>query len=194
MKRWLAPVLIVTSIVVAAAALILNARGSDGSDNAVEAANASESTAPSDSQPASTPTVDIAEIEGLGRVLTDADGNVIYAADEEAADPDVVCTDACEGFWIPVAAGSTTPTGADGVTGLDTAERPDGTVQVTLDGRRLYTFSLDSPGEAGGEGFSDTFGGQRFTWHAVVVDESGAPVTSATTTGSADDNVDYPGY
>jgi predicted lipoprotein with Yx(FWY)xxD motif len=195
MKRWLAPVLIVASIIVAATALILNARGSDDDDNAVAAADVADSTAPADSsQPASTPTVDTTGIDGLGRVLTDADGNVLYASDEEAADPDVVCTDACAEFWIPVDAGSATPTGADGITGLDVAERPDGTMQVTLDGRRLYTFSLDSPGEAGGEGFSDTFAGQRFTWHAVVVDESGAPVTSATTTGTADDNVDYPGY
>jgi predicted lipoprotein with Yx(FWY)xxD motif len=170
MKRWLAPVLIVASIVV--------------DNNTVAAADVADSTAP---------TVDVTEIDGLGRVLTDADGNVLYAADEEAADPDVICTDACEEFWIPVDAGSAAPTAADGVTGLDVAERPDGTTQVTLDDRRLYTFSLDSPGEAGGEGFSDTFGGQRFTWHAVVVDESGAAVTAATT-GAADDSVDYPGY
>ena len=150
MKRWLAPVLIVASIIVAATALILNARGSDD-DGAVAAADVADSTAPADSsQPASTPTVDTTEIDGLGRVLTDADGNVLYASDEEAADPDVVCTDACAEFWIPVDAGSATPTGADGITGLDVAGRP-GTMQVTLDGRRLYTFSLDSPGEAGGE-------------------------------------------
>jgi predicted lipoprotein with Yx(FWY)xxD motif len=196
MKRWLAPVLIVASIIVAAAALILNARGSEHDNNAVAAADVTDSSAaPDSSQPGATPTVGVVEIDGLGRVLTDADGKVLYASDEEAADPDVICTDACEEFWIPVDAGSATPTGADGVTGLDVAERPDGTMQVTHDDRRLYTFSQDSPGEAGGEGFSDTFGGQRFTWHAVVVDESGSAVTTATTTaGAADDNYDYPGY
>ncbi len=197
MKRWLAPVLIVASIIVAAAALILNARGSDDDNNAVAAADVTDSTAaPDSSQPGSTPTVGVVEIDGLGRVLTDADGKVLYASDEEAADPDVICTDACEEFWIPVDAGSATPTGADGVTGLDVAERPDGTMQVTHDGRRLYTFSQDSPGEAGGEGFSDTFGGQRFTWHAVVVDESGSAVTTATTAqqGRPTTTYDYPGY
>jgi predicted lipoprotein with Yx(FWY)xxD motif len=194
MKRWLAPVLIFASIIVAAAVLVINARGSDDDDNAVAAADVPDSTAAADSsQPGSTPTVGVVEIDGLGRVLTDADGKVLYASDEEAADPNVVCTGACAEFWIPVDAGSAPPTGADGVTGLDVAERPDGTMQVTHDGRRLYTFSQDSAGEAGGEGFSDTFDGQRFTWHAVVVDETGSAVTSATT-GAADDNVDYPGY
>jgi hypothetical protein len=59
--------------------------------------------------------------------------------------------------------------------------------------------------------FSDTFGGQRFTWHAVVVDDSGSAMTAATedgvaastgtiastgtTSAAADDNDDdYPGY
>jgi predicted lipoprotein with Yx(FWY)xxD motif len=195
MKRWLAPVLIVASIIVAAAALILNARDSENDNNAVAAADVTDSgAAPDSSQPGATPTVGVVEIDGLGRVLTDADGKVLYASDEEAADPDVICTDACEEFWIPVDAGSATPTGPDGVTGLDVAERPDGTMQVTHDDRRLYTFSQDSPGEAGGERFSDTFGGQRFTWHAVVVDESGSTVTTTTTAGAADDNYDYPGY
>jgi predicted lipoprotein with Yx(FWY)xxD motif len=214
MKRWLAPVLIVASIILVAAALVINARGSgDDDDNrAAAAANDTASTSaadssqpgssqPGSSQPGSTSTVGILEIDDLGRVLTDAEGMVLYASDEEAADPDVLCTDACEEFWIPLDAGSGTPTGADGVTGLDVAERPDGTMQVTLDGRRLYTFSEDSTGEASGEGFSDTFGGQRFTWHAVVVDASGSPVTSATTGATAgtagataDDEVGYPGY
>jgi predicted lipoprotein with Yx(FWY)xxD motif len=203
MKRWLAPVLIVASIVLVAAALVINARGSgdDDGNSAAAAANVTESTSAAESsQPGPTPTVGVVEIDDLGRVLTDADGMVLYASDEEAADPDVLCTDACEEFWIPLDAGSGTPTGADGVTGLAVAERPDGTMQVTLDGRRLYTFSEDSTGEASGEGFSDTFGGQRFTWHAVVVDASGSPVTAATTGATADtagataDDAGYPGY
>src|SRR5262245_44125609 len=104
MKRWLAPVLIVASIIVVAAALIINARGSGDDDNsAVAAANVTDSTAAADSsQPGTTPTVGVVEIDGLGRVLTDADGKVLYASDEEAADPNVVCTDACEEFWMPL--------------------------------------------------------------------------------------------
>ena len=102
MKRWLAPVLIVASIIVAATALILNARGSDD-DGAVAAADRRQHGARGLlATGVDTDFVDTTEIDGLGRVLTDADGNVLYASDEEAADPDVVCTDACAEFWIPV--------------------------------------------------------------------------------------------
>jgi predicted lipoprotein with Yx(FWY)xxD motif len=188
MKRLLAPVLIIVAALTAG--LALAARGSDDTDGPSPVAP--EAT---DSETAaSTSTVNLVEIEGLGAVLADAEGRVLYAADEETADPDVVCTDACEEFWEPLAAGSGAPTGAPGVNGLDVAERPDGTAQVTHQGRRLYTFSLDSPGEATGEGFSDTFGDQRFTWHAVVVDQTSAGGTATTETpDTAGDSYDRPG-
>ena len=137
--------------------------------SAAAVADSTPTTSSASSAATSTPTVDLVQIEDFGVVLADADGRVLYAADEEA-DPDVVCTDACEEFWQPLDVGSAEPTGAPGVTELGVADRPDGTKQVTFDGRRLYTFTLDAAGEATGEGFSDTFGGQRFTWH-VVVDE-----------------------
>ena len=54
--------------------------------------------------------------------------------------------------------------------------------QVTHEGHRLYTFTLDSSGEATGEGFSDTFGGQRFTWHAAVVDSASSDGSATTQT------------
>ena len=128
-------------------------------------------------------------------MLADAEGRVLYAADEEVVDPDVLCTDACEEFWAPLTAGSGAPTGAPDVSDLDVAVRPDSTTQVTHEGRRLYTFTLDSPGEATGEGLSDTFGDQRFTWHAVVVDQTSAGGTATTDTpDTAGDPYDLPGY
>jgi hypothetical protein len=74
---------------------------------------------------------------------------------------------------------------------LGVAARPDGSTQVTYNGHRLYTFAQDSPGKAGGEGLSDMFGGQHFTWHAVVVGGGTATNSTPPQTGGA---AAYPGY
>src|SRR5918996_545378 len=62
-----------------------------------------------------------------------------------------------------------TPTASSVPGMLGVSERPDGTRQVTFDGKRLYSFTEDDPGEVTGDGFSDAFGGQTFTWHVVSV-------------------------
>jgi predicted lipoprotein with Yx(FWY)xxD motif len=80
--------------------------------------------------------------------------------------------------WVPltVSAG-TIPTGGAGVTGvLATVTRPDGSNQVTYDGRPLYTFTPDGgPGKSGGNGARDSFGGTDFLWHAVAISGSAPP-------------------
>jgi predicted lipoprotein with Yx(FWY)xxD motif len=118
-----------------------------------------------------TATVSVEDLGDAGSVLVDSAGQALYTSDEEA-DSDVLCTDECTSFWIPLTIDAGAPTG-DAVSGeLGLAERPDGTRQVTLDGRRLYTFVEDEPGEVTGDGFSDAFGGQQFTWHVVGADGS----------------------
>jgi predicted lipoprotein with Yx(FWY)xxD motif len=153
--------------VIGATALVLAACGDDD--------NASENVSTADGGTASAPTVTVVEVEGLGSVLADADGMVLYFNDQEAADQSILCEDACVDEWPPLEAGSASPTGESGVTGLDVADRPDGTSQVTYNGHRLYTFVDDeSPGTATGDGDSDEFNGQQFTWHAATVDMAGA--------------------
>jgi predicted lipoprotein with Yx(FWY)xxD motif len=121
-----------------------------------------------------TTTVSVEKIGDSGRVLVDSAGKALYESDEEA-DGSVICTGACTEFWEPLTIHSDAPTGD--VSGkLGVAERPDGTRQVTLDGRRLYSFVQDGPGEVTGDGFSDAFDGQQFTWH--VVKAGGAPSPS----------------
>ena len=68
-----------------------------------------------------------------------------------------------------------------GMSGLDVAERPDGAAQITHEGRRLYTFTLESPGEATPRA-SPVPRRPRFTWHAVVVDESSSGGTATAET------------
>jgi predicted lipoprotein with Yx(FWY)xxD motif len=69
---------------------------------------------------------------------------------------------------------SEVPSGVDGVDGeFGVIARPDGSDQLTLDGRPLYTFADDSgPGSFVGDGFEDDFQGTHFVWHAVTTDGS----------------------
>jgi len=117
-----------------------------------------------------TPTIGVDNVDGIGAVLVDDQGAALYTPDEEA-DGKIRCTGGCTGFWTPLPAGSPT-TAADSVDRrLADVERPDGTRQVTYDGRPLYRFTEDGgAGKVTGDGFKDTFGGTEFTWRAVTAD------------------------
>jgi predicted lipoprotein with Yx(FWY)xxD motif len=117
-------------------------------------------------------TVSVASVDGVGEVLVDADGAALYSPDQEA-DGTIACTGKCAAIWVPLTLprGMKTPSGSSEVEGkLGTVERPDGSVQVTLDRRPLYSFTEDNgPGEVNGDGFADSFAGQDFTWSVVTV-------------------------
>jgi predicted lipoprotein with Yx(FWY)xxD motif len=115
-------------------------------------------------------TVSAKQIGDVGTVLVDRDGKALYASEEETGGT-VLCTGACTSFWEPLTvSGATKDSSLPG--SLGAVKRPDGTSQVTYDGRLLYSFSLDQPGEVTGDGFADAFGGQQFTWHVVLSDGS----------------------
>ena len=156
MKR----LLIASAAVVAVLALAACGGGGGDSSNS------------SDATPSSNAAVSVEQIGDAGRVLVDSAGKALYAADEEA-DPGVLCTDACLSFWQPLTIDAGAPTASSVPGTLGVTERPDGTRQVTHDGKRLYSFTEDEPGEVTGDGFADAFGGQQFTWHVVRV--GGAP-------------------
>ena len=115
----------------------------------------------------------VEELGDSGRVLVDSAGKALYAADEEA-DSSVVCTGACTSFWMPLTIDGGAPSGNSLPSEVGVVERGDGTRQVTFDGKRLYTFVEDEPGEVTGDGFSDAFDGQQFTWHVVSVGDAPA--------------------
>jgi predicted lipoprotein with Yx(FWY)xxD motif len=110
-------------------------------------------------------------LAGLGTVLVSASGKTIYSPEQEAHGQ-IRCTGSCLSFWFPVTVTSGTglhaPSGLAGV--LGTVHRhDDGRAQLTYNGRPLYTFKLDqSPGQARGSNFTDSFGGTSFTWQAVT--------------------------
>ena len=154
---------LIIALAVVVAVLALAACGGDGYNS-------------SDSPPAAqsgdvTATVSVQELGDSGRVLVNSAGKALYAADEEA-DSSVVCTGACTSFWIPLTIDEDAPSGNSLPGELGVVERGDGTRQVTFDGKRLYTFVEDEPGEANGDGLSDAFDGQQFTWHVVSVGDA----------------------
>jgi predicted lipoprotein with Yx(FWY)xxD motif len=173
MKRLLIALAAVVAVLVLAAC---GGGGGDSSDSSA-APPASNGTA----------TVSVEEIGDAGPVLVDSAGKALYTTDEEEADSSVLCTDACASFWEPLTIDAGAPSGNSLPGELGVFERPDGTRQVTLDGKRLYTFVEDEPREVTGDGFSDAFDGQQFTWH--VVSAGGAPDPNQGGTG--DGPLDY---
>jgi predicted lipoprotein with Yx(FWY)xxD motif len=151
MKRVLA------SAAAVAATLALAACGSSGGGNA--------STT---SKPATTGTaVSVKSINGMN-VLVDSQGKALYAAQQETGSKLLCTMNACTSFWKPLTTTSSKPTAGSGAGKIGTIKRPDGAMQVTVGGKPVYTFAEDSPGKLAGNGFSDQFGGQHFTWHAVL--------------------------
>jgi predicted lipoprotein with Yx(FWY)xxD motif len=136
-------------------------------------------------QAASGMTVSARMVTGVGTVLTDQSGKTLYTPQQEASGA-IKCTGSCTSFWFPVTVGKgAAPHAAGNVTGkLGTIQRPDGgDSQLTYDGKPLYTFKLDTgPGQVHGNNFSDHFGSQSFTWHAVTA--GGGAATSGQPSGA----------
>jgi predicted lipoprotein with Yx(FWY)xxD motif len=131
-------------------------------------------------------TVATQSVSGVGDVLVDPSGMVLYTNDTDTGSK-IACTGQCLTEWLPLAAPSGgQPTSDDSAVQakLGTMQRPDGSSQVTFGGLPLYTFVEDSPGQATGNGFRDSFSGTDFVWTAASVSGEAAP--STTTTESSD--------
>ncbi len=85
----------------------------------------------------------------LGNVLATGTRQAIYTWNRER-DGRVRCTGTCAEAWPPVVvkAGTVVPMHVRGIMGdFGTVRRPDGTRQLTLDRRPLYTYAHEGPGE-----------------------------------------------
>ena len=158
-----------------AAALILAACGSSGTNGT----SGSSGGAANGSSNGSAVTVAAKQVDGVGKVLVDSSGNALYSPDQET-NGKILCTDSCTTIWKPLMV-TGTPTAGSGVAQLGVVDRPDGSKQVAADGKPLYTFVQDNAGQVNGNGASDQFGGQHFTWHAVLADGTVASAPAATT-------------
>ena len=87
--------------------------------------------------------------ENLGEVLTKPNKQAIYVWRSEPKGT-IRCTAKCAKAWPPVtvAKGVTVPMHYKGIEGdFGTIRRPDGSRQLTLDRRALYTYAHEKPGQ-----------------------------------------------
>ena len=88
------------------------------------------------------------------------------------------CTGDCTRAWPPLLATETMPTGSANLQPdmIGVIERPDGTRQVTYNGRPLYHYAADTSADrAAGNGIRDQWG----QWHAVNAVGEPLPVPPA---------------
>jgi len=97
-------------------------------------------------------------------VITDGAGRTIYVLSPETTTHLLCTSSACLGAWPPVTVSSASQLthAFPGISGrLGTVKRPDGTLQLTVDGHPVYAYAGDSgPGQAVGEELQ-SYGG---TW------------------------------
>jgi predicted lipoprotein with Yx(FWY)xxD motif len=158
-------------------ALVLAACGSSAKTTS-SAASTSTSASSSSTTAASSSNAGVLSTasSSKGQILVDAQGKSLYVFDHDTTGK-IACTTGCVAVWPPlvVPTGSSAPTGVSGVMAtLGTVMRPEGTTQITSDGRPLYTFSGDSAaGQVNGDGFA---GG---IWHVAKASGNGSPPAAA---------------
>jgi predicted lipoprotein with Yx(FWY)xxD motif len=84
----------------------------------------------------------------FGQVLFDANGQVVYAFEQDRADESNCTSEECVTAWPPVLT-EEAPSAGPGVDAelLGTIKRDDGSLQVTYAGRPLYFYEHEAPGE-----------------------------------------------
>ncbi len=100
---------------------------------------------------------------GLGTIVVDGKGLTAYYYDSDTANSGMsTCSGACASLWPAITSASATPK-VEGVTGtVGTITGVNGDMQITIDGRPIYTYASDStPGDTTGQGFGGV-------WHVVA--------------------------
>jgi predicted lipoprotein with Yx(FWY)xxD motif len=159
--------IILSRLVIGAAALGVVACGSSDEDSGASAASSS------------TGIVSLAKVDGTD-VLADSAGKTLYSAAVEKGGK-IHCVDACLSFWDPMLASSADAKKAAGELDakLGVVKRPDGKQQLTFDGLPLYTFAEEDAGKLEGDGFVDDFQGTHFEWEAART-SGGSPSSDST--------------
>jgi predicted lipoprotein with Yx(FWY)xxD motif len=163
-----------------------------GSSNSDNSSSNAASSAPVQTS-AGSDTVSTKSVSGVGTVLVDSKGDVLYTNNQDTSSK-MACTASCQSIWPPLTA-SGQPTSSDSAV---QAKLGVSNGQVTYNGTPVYTFVQDSPGQATGNGVTDSFGGTSFTWAAVMTGgstaSSGSSGGAATSTSSSSSGGSSGGY
>jgi predicted lipoprotein with Yx(FWY)xxD motif len=148
------------------------------SSGASPAASSAPTSAPSAVAAGGGQTITVAVASGdVGSYLTGAGGKTLYVFTPDSANTST-CVDTCAATWPPFTVGaSDTLTPGAGVTGaLTTFARPDGALQVAINGLPLYYFAADAKaGDTSGQGI----GGKWFVGPPDGVIPAAAPSTGS---------------
>jgi len=175
-----------------ASLLVLAGCGDDGggasSDTGYGSAGQVATSAPAPTA-AATPDPSGSVIVGgteLGRTLADPEGRTLYAFTKDQG-ANSSCYGDCAATWPALTVQGKAMAGP-GVEAdwLGTADRRDGTTQVTFKGMPLYYYAGDSqPGETNGQGIDGL-------WFVVAPDGGLIRATSGGSTAGSDDGYSYP--
>lgn len=129
-------------------------------------------------EPPVTVSLNAAEIDGLGKVLTDQDGMTLYRFDRDRAEPSMSnCDSECVADWPPALADGEVVVAGVNKSLVDSVPRVDGNRQLTIAGWPLYRFAGDrKPGDAAGHGVGGV-------WFAVAPDGEKAGAAPARLVG-----------
>ncbi|MEV0277225.1 SCO0930 family lipoprotein [Streptomyces sp. NPDC050610] len=110
-------------------------------------------------------TLAVRNVSGIGSVVTDSKGAVLYRFDKDTAKPPKsACDGDCAKAWPAVPADDATASAGIAADQLGRVVRADGTAQLTLAGWPVYRYAKDvEPGVAEGQGMGGT-------WHALAPD------------------------
>ena len=140
------------ALILTAAALLVAGCGGDDDDSSEPAAEtaattaAETTTAEQPAQAATGTTIKTADSQ-FGPVLFDGDDRAIYFFDKEQSAKSE-CYGACAEAWPPVLTEGEPQAGGNVKASLlGTTQRDDGTTQVTYNGRPLYLYAHEGPGE-----------------------------------------------
>ena len=158
---------ILYSITALVAAATLTACGGGSDEETPAAADDTQSSA--EETPAQEEmSTDLGTAEtSLGTIVVDGNGMTAYYFLKDVKDSGTsACSGDCLTAWPPITAESDTPT-VEGVTGeVGTITGTDGSTQITIDGRPIYTFAQDTaPGDVNGQGVNDV-------WYVIAPDGS----------------------
>jgi predicted lipoprotein with Yx(FWY)xxD motif len=168
---------------IGAGLLLLAACGGSSTGSTTTGAGSSGSSA---SSPNTAAAVLKTAMTAPGTVLTTADGKTVYMFEPDKADKSA-CNGACLAEWPIVAAPNPLPGQPAGVSAkLGVLMRPDGTRQLEIAGRPLYTFAGDKvSGDAKGQKL-EAFGGE---WYVLAPD--GKVIETAGSSGSSSGGYGY---